>query len=678
MVKPRHSIAIAARLCAILLLPTLLTAAAACELAWWWTASASPGAADPQLGPGLAWTRLWLAPAVLAMLGAAACLGSSLAGVLLVTAGGRQGCRSRGALVASFDRIRRILPSALAVQTIGLASSVLGSAAFGLGAFWFLPDLDDAAAKLALAGVLAAALTLWAAARTLRQLRRITHLFQPRPMPLSAFAVTEQDAPGLFEALQGLVAEQRSLMPDHVAVGVTDSFFVTSFPCAPWTPGPAWRGRTLHLPLPILAVLDRTELRTVLAHELAHFSGEDTAYSLRFQPVYVGLSRSSAAIASRQRGLDRLLQPPAELAAYVLQQFDEAVKHWSRQRELEADRAAVVSGSATALATSLLRVGLAETLFRTVRSDIAEQPASTPHDFAAELIRRAGQFGFGDPAQHLGDHAPHPTDTHPPARQRIGAVGLSITPDLLARAQRPVAEADFALARGLFADWDGINQKLSGAVRQLATEGKQRRRDTLVKAAQAEPGEVSLRESRTRQLAGLSLLALMCAGLLFCGVVALRADGWSDPRADTAMAIVAVASSIGLAAVMAGMVRLWLRGREPYLVLTAEGIRSPGFVGVVPWLAMRSIQVVGRRSVVTSFNLADGAALPERTGRIMRLKLRRKQRSIQFSGLLPAGVKPAELHRLLLRSARAASARAELGSGGGCGLPDGARKDASA
>ncbi len=114
----------------------------------------------------------------------------------------------------------------------------------------------------------------------------------------------------------------------------------------------------------------------------------------------------------------------------------------------------------------------------------------------------------------------------------------------------------------------------------------------------------------------------------------------------------------GLAACF-GLARL-ARGRGPFLVLTAEGFSSPGFSGTVPWAAVTNVTVAAGRGVTTVLTLAPEQALPARTGRIWRLRTRRRRNALVFSGLTPKGMKPQAYVDLLTRYRRAALAREEL------------------
>lgn len=624
---------------------------------------------EAELGTDLLVAR-WREPA--AWLAAGAGLASLLAaavGTVLMLVAARRGRQSRAALVAAFERVRHAVPAALGCLVGGLALALLGGVAFEASGLWFLPRIDTGELKLAAVGVVLAGAVLWGAVSTLRSLRGALRLFEPRPTPLFAFPVAEGDAPGLFALLRELAGERGAAMPDVVAVGAVESFFVTSFPRDLWAASTLARGRTLHLPLPVVATLSPGELRTVLAHELAHFSGEDTAYSMRFAPVYAGLERSVAAVAAarggfNRHGADMLLQPHLALANLVFEQFHLVVQHWSRQRELEADRAAVQSGSADALATSLLRTGLAGAALDEALARIAEHPGDAPPDLSAALVARSRAEGLGDPAAHLADRPPHPTDSHPPTLQRIEAAGVAADPGLLARAARPVDDGELAAVRALFADWDGLNRMLAEAVRTVAAERRQEYREVLAAAADAAgPEPVALHENRVGPFAGLGVVLAVClllaAGMAY--ILQVEAGPGLQSQAGWAAALAAFLALAGWTAYC--IVRL-AREREPFLVLDADGLRSPGWVGVVPWAAVKGITLTAGRALLMTFALEAGAPLPARTGRIRRLRRLKRQHALEFRGMSVRGMKVQDVQALLARHAQAAFARRALASEG--------------
>lgn len=55
-----------------------------------------------------------------------------------------------------------------------------------------------------------------------------------------------------------------------------------------------------------MALLDDAEAAAVIGHELGHFTGEDTQYSLRFVPLYAGMQNSLEQMASSSQGISGL------------------------------------------------------------------------------------------------------------------------------------------------------------------------------------------------------------------------------------------------------------------------------------------------------------------------------------------------------------------------------------
>ncbi len=571
--------------------------------------------------------------------------------------------------------MRRAVPFALGLQTAGVALSLLGAVIFECGGLWFLDLVSGNEIKLVGAGLAGAGLALWGAFESIRTLRRAFGLFQLQPPRLLGIPLTEASSPGLFALVRELAGEQAAAMPETVVAGAVTGFFVTSYPQAIPASATVVGGRTLHVPLPHLAVLSRAETRAVLAHELAHFSGEDTAYSMQFQPVYAALQHSMAAVAGRSGNapvMDRMLRPASALGGYVLDRFDQAVKHWSRLRELEADRSALATEQPAALATALLRTAVTSEMVDAQLRAMAEDPAGAPADFVAQTLHVADQQGFIEPGRYLSERQPHPTDTHPPTVQRIESAGVAIDDGLLARAARPVDPAELAAAEGLFADWPGLCQAVTAQLQDLAVAQQQRQLAQVAAAASAVGDTpVELHEPRRYLLVTLGLTAVFCLPVA-AGLVWLLTNGspTADGGTDPVLLWGAVAFALGGLAACLGLVRL-ARNREPFLVLTLDGFRSPGFEGVVPWLAVTGVTVAAGRGVTTILTLAPEQPLPTRTGRIWRLRTRRRRHALMLSGLTPHGVTPRAYLDLLQRYHSAALARAELAGRDHTVPPDG-------
>ena len=292
---------------------------------------------------------------------------------------------------------------------------------------------------------------------------------------------------------------------------------------------------------------------------------------------------------------------------------------------------------------------------------LAEHPSRAPANLVQQTLQIAGQQGFIAPERHLDERQPHPTDTHPPAVQRIEAAGVAVDDALLARAARPVDAGELAAAEALFADWPGLCEAVTAQLREVAVE-QERDYLTQVATAAASVGDapVELHERRVGMMVTLGVTALFCLALS-AGLAWLLTNGTPDPGDDTNTVLLcgAVALLLGGLAACFGLLR-FARSRAPFLVLTAEGFSSPGFTGIVPWAAVTHVTVAGGRGITTILTLAREQTLPSRTGRIWRLRTRRRRNAIVLSGLTPKGMKAQAYLDLLTRHRRAALARAEL------------------
>lgn len=585
-----------------------------------------------------------------------------------------RGRRSRPDLISAFQALSRLLPTVLGTQIVATVVGVTSAVAFEVSALWSVPDPDDRTVLLAILVTACAALVLWAGYETLRNLGRALRAFEPSPRVMSAIPLTESAAPAFFAFLHDIALERGAIMPRTIAVGAEEGFFVSARPAllhasADGDPieGP---GPLLHLPLPVMATLDLEELRTVLAHELAHFAGEDVDYGMRFAPLFGALGQTAHAMSLRRdapgstwidRVFDRIVRPHTELAVFAYEQFGLLVAHWSRVRETEADNAAIASGSSRALASSLLRVALATEASDVARRRFSERNPSGNRDLTESVLLSMETREPADAQVHLGDETPHPTDTHPPTWQRIENVGETVGRSLLMHASRPVKEDDLAALENLL-DWRGLSAELTTRFRVQATRSQAAYRAGLAEAAAAgnELVETALRASVLRPAIILAatgtLLLVIAAG---CIAAALY-GGEQDREAWRFLFGCAAVAGALLGLVALSAIRLWRTRNRPYLVLYPEDFRSPGIKGAVRWVDVAALGVTTELSPTTWFSLNPETQLPERTGAVRRLHVDREARVVKFVGILPRGVALEELRDLLARHVNAAHARHEL------------------
>ena len=359
--------------------------------------------------------RFWAADLTVA--GGAAALLAAIAGLIAATVGARRGKASRTVLVSAFQRVVRMLPGLLGCVAVACAVAITGGVLFETGGAWFMGDVNAGEVKLIIAGLCVAAGAIGVAVNSVRQLRRALSAFTPHPMQVLGRAVTPAEAPALWDFLRGIALRQGAAVPDNIVLGLTEGFFVTQSKVCILPEERLLAGQTLYVPATMLPLLSRGEVEAVVAHELAHFTGEDTQYSQHFLPLFASMSRSMAAVAGRQRtrhGREALFQPASVLAEHVFDSFAHTVSHWSRLREFEADRAAQRAGRGRDAATALLRTGMGARLTQGTLDEMFSHPARANSDVVGAVMERAGAIGFTDPARPFGG-PPAPPHRQPPA-----------------------------------------------------------------------------------------------------------------------------------------------------------------------------------------------------------------------------------------------------------------------
>lgn len=229
-------------------------------------------------------------------------------------------------------------------------------------------------------------------------------------------------APRLWLELKALCSRVDTAPPDHVIVGIDDNFFVTEVPVT--VGGAKLRGRTLFASLALLKQLSGAEADGVLAHEMAHFSGNDTFYTRKVNPL---LQRDGMYLQALHE--NPLTHPVFYFMACFRALFELSLGKRSRQREFRADQIAAQTTTSRDFAGALMRICAYSDYRRSIQDNLFQQ------ERAMEAARICAQIeaGFHEYAVSFAVKADlaklamsHPFDTHPPLAQRLEALGLSL------------------------------------------------------------------------------------------------------------------------------------------------------------------------------------------------------------------------------------------------------------
>jgi Zn-dependent protease with chaperone function len=277
--------------------------------------------------------------------------------------------------------------------------------------------------------------------------------FRSRPMRARAQELQREENPSLFALVESTARRLGTQIPDHIIAGLEPNFFVTaSDVLLVGSDSKVLRGRTLFVSLSLMRLLKRDEFTAVIGHELGHFRGEDTAYSMKFAPIYSRLTDALQGLQADDTGYGALARLPAlATLSFCLTEFAKAERMAGRAREFLADKAGAEVSSAEALANALVKLtvfsgswellikanieSLAEGRFFTELPAIFRQGCEAVY---AELDWTAVGSAFDQYLQA------HPIDTHPPVSQRLEALGFKGS-EIAQTAARPAEEPAISL-----------------------------------------------------------------------------------------------------------------------------------------------------------------------------------------------------------------------------------------
>ena len=566
------------------------------------------------------------------------------------------GRTSREVLVRGFGLVRRVLPAMLAAQV------VLGTAAFAAAVTFEAvalarPGVETGEIKMLVLAALAIGGSLVAAAGTLAGLRRTRSAFEPNPLIIFGRLVSADEAPGLWRLVKTLAERLGALAPEAIAVGLTGGFFVSAGPKVLEPGGTPLSGRTLYLPLPYLPLLRVDEVAAIVGHELAHFAGRDTDYTLRFLPIYASVGRSLDAVNRAGAGSGSvfgLLSPALRLGLFVMARFHNAVRRWSRTREFAADASGAGLTSREAVARALLRIGVAESHIAAVLARAATHLDQAPSDLVAAVFDGALAHGISEPADQLDAAQPHPNDTHPPTRQRLAKLGVNATPDLFAAAAAPPLPEALAGLAVYLADPAGLCRTATADF--LAEVGRRDKARTAHLAATA--ASVGAEDHVLRENTRAGALFFVCASVGFAlAASALALLGLPGLSGGEASFVAAVALACGVLLGSFGALRL-RRGEQIFLIFRPEALAVPGLERALPWTEIADVDVHFINNRVTArLWLSPDIAAPRPEPGARRVKLDAERGIITVTAVLPRRMRPHDFADLLGRYRQAAAAR---------------------
>jgi Zn-dependent protease with chaperone function len=313
-----------------------------------------------------------------------------------------------------FLRVLALISVPFVLVTLVSASLItLGFSALFLMILLQLPRIPIVI--LAAAGIAPLA-ALWATVTA------IGAIVRPKPWSHPAIIIRSEAYPELREIIDEVAGKMGTRSPDHLILHFEPVFFVAQARMKLMDGEVS--GRILAMGMPLLKELSLPELKAVLAHEFAHYSGNDTLYSLVVSPVYRGIGSSIQTIRAGSEGggtfsgITALLQLPSiYFLINFLEYFSSIDNMLGRSRELRADWLAASQYGKENLIMSLEKASISSALFVKLLDSIKlKEKSSLFEEYASELEKN--EDDKRDVYAQISEYSETAFDTHPSLRTR--------------------------------------------------------------------------------------------------------------------------------------------------------------------------------------------------------------------------------------------------------------------
>lgn len=555
---------------------------------------------------------------------------------------GQKALTSRDALLQSFRSGQKLLPWLIGAVGLCIALALACGLAFELLRYASTGLKGRGDTKLIVYGVVAVIAMFFFAGKLIWNVFQSSKaVFERDPMRLMGHAVSEKEAPKVWSFVRGIAEKAGAVMPDGIILGLDEGFFVTEHPVALVSEAPAPQGRILYMPLPYMAFMSKEEAAAVIGHELGHFTGADTEYSLHFSPIYAAAVRNLQAVDQAAEGnssyASYLGKPAIMLGEFFLRSFDLAVQHWSRIREFAADAVGASVASNQAIGLSLLRISVLWPHINTALAECWNKGGKLEGGIIQRVRDLVKEQGLSDPAQHLEDAQPHPTDSHPTVRQRLEALGVEADAAFMAKAQSREGSTllrELGLTEEQTSGSEGCadspNPSLS---RALEAEFTQMAKDNVESQIGALQQAAALGTERREFWEGgvVGLTALIIVGVILLGVGFLGfMEGLSN---NTFLLWLLPLGGLGM---LGYAVYFSKRRKKPFIIFTGQGFLVADLTSEIPWTAVDDYGITVNTqngfttSVVIDMEMADGCEVPNFSGD-RRIKYKKKESTLRIT-----------------------------------------------
>lgn len=589
------------------------------------------------------------------------------AGTLYIRSLGQKALTSRESLLHLFLKGQKVLPWILGGAGLALTLAVACAVLYELTMFLTYGITGRGVGKVYIGGIVFALALLWCGLKLVWNIfKSCRETFATSELTVMGRVLGQEEAPALWDFVRSVSSNTQTVMPDTIIVGLDEGFFVTENPVKLHKSDTVTTGRVLYLPLPYMAFMSRAETATIIAHELGHFTGADTEYSLRFAPIYNAAINNLSAVYTTAENNEAanswVAKPTILLGHYFLDSFHEAVQFWSRERELAADAVGAKAADAATFAAALMRVVSLSPHVNRALGIFWNQAGEGESSVLALVHQSIRDHGFADMEERLNEQFPHPTDSHPTLTQRLGAQNIPIDEQLLLKAAN-VAESGLLAELGLEQDpaqrpmaqngseasgVSSITKYLEADFAQEAAQTVHEQKEQLTALAQEGTDTLVVYERKS-----FVVIVLMILGLL--SLTQIMFIGQHPVRALVSVAVALVLFITGN--------KIRKGSKRPVVAMDAEGLTLHTMSQPILWhqindMDIREDSYNGVSVYTMQFFLEQGTPVPALTGRKVKYKQKENMLQMRMSKLVKISMD--DFFESLFAHWRGGNARAHL------------------
>ena len=157
--------------------------------------------------------------------------------------------------------------------------------------------------------------------------------------------------------------------PDNILLSFNSTFYVTEAPIV--TQKGKYKGRSLVIGIAFLRYLNHDEFKSIISHEMGHFTGKDTTFSVYVSPLYKSIRRIMGVLDQYRESIAKYVPmlPLICLLKLFYKWYAKLEAKISRQREMRADYISTLLYGEQNFRSALTKVVNFSTIFSNVYTE---------------------------------------------------------------------------------------------------------------------------------------------------------------------------------------------------------------------------------------------------------------------------------------------------------------------